>query len=347
MNPDNDPFADAAQALLQDHCSTETLQAIHTQGTAGATALWAQLQAAGLIDALRTEDHMGAGLSLPQVFGVLEQGGAHALPLLLGESMVARALLDQYGIAVPDQAMALAQGQLQADGSLRCTLVRAARLAEHVLVQAGERCYVLACATAQQNSHAQTWDAGLHWPPAQVASAAQFCAPAEDSLLVLQAAVLAPAMAGALQAVFQRSLQYANTREQFGRPIGKFQAIQHQLAVMSEHVFAARMAAQLACNSEQGLWPDRLRVATAKACCSEAALAVSEAAHAIHGAIGFTQEYGLHWWTKRLHAWRQSAGSEAYWHAVAGQALLAHDGMTLDLLRRITDVGGSAPTAGR
>ena len=81
---------------------------------------------------------------------------------------------------------------------------------------------------------------------------------------------------------------------------------------MSEHVFAARMAAQLGC-SGAGLaadrLPDRLRVATAKARCSEAALVVSELAHAIHGAIGFTAEYDLQLYTRRLHAWRQAAGT--------------------------------------
>lgn len=84
--------------------------------------------------------------------------------------------------------------------------------------------------------------------------------------------------------------------------------------------------------------PDRLRVATAKARCSEAALVVSELAHAIHGAIGFTGEYDLQLFTRRLHAWRQTAGSEAYWYGVAGEALLHHQGMTLDIVRRITDV---------
>ena len=79
-------------------------------------------------------------------------------------------------------------------------------------------------------------------------------------------------------------------------------------------------------------------VATAKARCSEAALVVSELAHAIHGAIGFTEEYDLQLFTRRLHAWRQTAGSEAYWYGVAGEALLHHQGMTLDIVRRITDV---------
>src|SRR6218665_953701 len=61
--------------------------------------------------------------------------------------------------------------------------------------------------------------------------------------------------------------------------------------------------------------------------------------HAIHGAIGFTQECDLHLFPRRLHAWRQTAGSESFWHAVAGAALVdQHQGLTLDLLRATTDV---------
>jgi len=161
--------------------------------------------------------------------------------------------------------------------------------------------------------------------------------PAPPDLRTLQACLTAAQLAGALMEVFHRTLQYANERHQFGRPIGKFQAIQHQLAVMSEHVFAARMAAQLGA-AGQGVWPDRLRVAVAKARCSQAALAVAEAGHAIHGAIGFAEEYDLQLFTRRLHAWRQAAGSESYWHAVAGNVLADERRSTLDLLRATTDV---------
>ena len=138
--------------------------------------------------------------------------------------------------------------------------------------------------------------------------------------------------------MFNRTLQYANDRVQFGRPIGKFQAIQHQLSVMAEHAFAARMAAQMGCRSTTAL-PDRLRVAVAKARTSEAALEVAGLAHSIHGAIGFTQELDLQLFTRRLHAWRQAGGSESYWHGVVGEALLDSDSaLSLNLIRTVTDI---------
>lgn len=340
---DNDMFADAARDVLADQCTPAVVRAIEAGGrTAGAaTALWEQLEATGLADALLSEDDGGAGLGLGQVFGVLEQCGAYALPLPLGETMVARALLAQAGVARPAGSIAMARGEKTAAGGLHCALVRSGQVAQSVLVQAGSAWHLLAIEGAQAGVQALALDAALRWSAAQVQAAPAVAVQPTLDLRTLQAAVVAAQMAGALGSVFQRTLQYANERQQFGRPIGKFQAIQHQLAVMSEHVFAARMAAQLGCSAEHdamGVLPERLRVATAKARCSEAALVVSELAHAIHGAIGFTAEYDLQLFTRRLHAWRQTAGSEAYWYGVAGEALLEHRGMTLDLVRRITDV---------
>ena len=339
MSQDNDLFADAARQVLADQCTPPVVRAIESGGRAAPATqqLWTQLEATGLADALLPEDDGGAGLGLTQVFGVLEQCGAHALPLPLGETMVARALLAQAGVARPAGSITLARGEQLPDGGVRCALVRGGQVADHVLVQAGSAWHLLATADAQAAPQALALDAALAWTAAQVEAAPGVPVDAAQDARTLQAAVVAPQMAGALGDVFRRTLQYANERQQFGRPIGKFQAIQHQLAVMSEHVFAARMAAQLGCNGA-GVLPDRLRVATAKARCSEAALAVAEFAHAIHGAIGFTAEYDLQLFTRRLHAWRQTAGSESYWHGVAGQALLAHGGLTLDLVRRITDV---------
>jgi acyl-CoA dehydrogenase len=179
-------------------------------------------------------------------------------------------------------------------------------------------------------------DAQMSWP--QAAWDAAKAVPGKHDLVTLQAALYSAQLAGALMAVFSRTLQYANDRQQFGKPIGKFQAIQHQLSVMSEHTFAARMAAQLGLCAT-GQVPDRLRVAMAKARTSEAALEVAGLSHSIHGAIGFTREFDLQLYTRRLHAWRQAAGSESYWHDVLGQALLdSPEPLSLDLMRTLTDV---------
>ena len=107
---DNDLFADAARQLLGGECTPAVVRAIEAGGLGApqAQALWAQIEAAGLADALLDEAEGGAGLGLSQLFGVLEQAGAHALPLPLGDTLLARALLAQAGMARPAGAIALA-----------------------------------------------------------------------------------------------------------------------------------------------------------------------------------------------------------------------------------------------
>ena len=338
----NDLFADAARKVLADCCTPQVIRGIESAGSRSVVVarLWQKLEETGLADALLAEAEGGAGLGLGEMFGVLEQCGAHALPLPLGETMLARALLAQANMACPAGSIALAQGAVQVDGGLHCALVRGGQVADSVLVQVQEEAgvwHLLSVSQARLAPHALALDASLSWSSEQLRAAGVIRPGPQFDARSLQAAVVAAQMAGAMREVFQRSLQYANERQQFGRAIGKFQAIQHQLAVMSEHVFAARMAAQLGCSGD-GIVPDSLRVAVAKARCSEAAPVVTELAHAIHGAIGFTEEYDLQLFTRRLHAWRLTAGSEGYWQALAGQALMSHEGMTLDLIRRITDV---------
>ncbi len=335
---DDDLFSDAARALLRDCCTPRDVREIEAGGSP--QALWGQLEDAGFADALVPQAQGGAGLALREVFEVWALCGAHVLPVPLAETMIARALLAAAGADRPRGSIALAQARLDDAGGVRCAVVRMGRAADAVLVRHEAGWQLLPVARAEAAPAVVRLDAGLSWDAAQSARAPRLpvALPAGLDLRTLRACALAAQLSGALREVFQRTLQFANERRQFGRPIGKFQAIQHQLAVMSEHVFAARMAARLGCSGERWL-PDRLRVAVAKARTSQAALAVADAGHAIHGAIGFTEEFDLQLFTRRMHAWRQAAGSESYWHDVAGARLVDdHSGPTLDLLRATTDL---------
>ena len=306
MNMD-DLFSDAARQLLTDQCTPQQVRAIESGGSP--QAMWSFIEDAGFADALVPEAQDGAGLLLTHVFDVLELCGSYALPVPLAETMLARALLAQAGAQRPAGSCALAQGQRTADGGLLCDIVRLGRVADSALVASEAGWHVLSVAQAKSIPSAFCLDASLQWTAEQLAAArVDVQLAGKCDIRTMQACLYAAQLSGALSAVFQRTLQYANDRNQFGRPIGKFQAIQHQLAVMSEHVFAARMAAQLGCSGD-GVVPDRLRVAVAKARASEAALVVAELSHSIHGAIGFTEEYDLQLFTRRLHAWRQSAGT--------------------------------------
>jgi acyl-CoA dehydrogenase len=329
----DDLFSDAVAQLLRDLCTPDAVRAIEAGGDHG--PLWRAVDDAGFADALVPESAGGSGLSLAEVFGVLELCGSHAVPVPLGETLLARAWLARAGVEPPKGSTVFATADTVQGTSVLCPLVRSGRVADHILVARGDVLRLLPTARAHSTPAGFVLDASLHWADGDWESSPKIAGSIHD-LRTLQAALYAVQLAGALMAVFQRTLTYANERQQFGRPIGKFQAIQHQLAVMAEHVFAARMAAQIGCRATV-LVPERLNVAIAKARTSEAALVVADMAHAIHGAIGFTAEFALQLYTRRLHAWRQAAGSESYWHGVAGQQHLAGEhALVLDTLRNAT-----------
>jgi acyl-CoA dehydrogenase len=113
---------------------------------------------------------------------------------------------------------------------------------------------------------------------------------------------------------------------QFGRPIGRFQAVQQQLALAAAEVAAASAAASAAARvaTADGMLAasTRFAVAAAKARTGEAAGEVARIAHQVHGAIGFTREHDLRLLTTRLWAWRDEDGSEAEWQEWLGGAAL-------------------------
>jgi acyl-CoA dehydrogenase len=149
------------------------------------------------------------------------------------------------------------------------------------------------------------------------------CAPLDDARARLEAegALLRSVqMAGALERTLEYALQYANERIQFGRPIAKFQAIQHMLAQLAGQVAAASAAVDVAVGASSSA-PDDFAVAVAKSRAGEAAGKGTEIAHQVHGAMGYTREHNLHYCTRRLWSWRDEFGNETYWQSRLGRAV--------------------------
>jgi acyl-CoA dehydrogenase len=150
----------------------------------------------------------------------------------------------------------------------------------------------------------------------------------EDGLLAHGAFLRAQQMVGGMERCLDHALVYANERVQFGRPIAKFQAIQHMLAVAAGQ-FAAATAAADAAAEAFGTADFALAVAVAKGRCGEAAGEVAAVCHQVHGAMGFTQEHPLHFATRRLWSWRDEFGGEAEWYARIGRLVCARGGDAL------------------
>lgn len=326
-------FAEAIESILAEQCTPAFVRDV--EGGASAQALAEVIADAGFHELMASEESGGGGASWRDLFDIAVLCGAYAVPLPLVQTLAARAIV-KVPQELPDGlltfAPAIARG---ADGSVQAPHVPAARTASHVVAADGDQLLVLPVA------HAERLPSGVHASLAESLSwraptgARMASAVSSEQFYALGALLHAGLLAGAMKRAFDLTVTYANERVQFGKPIGKFQAIQHQLSVMAEHVAAARMAAEAAFAAGNPL-PPVAACAVAKARSSEAAQLVASIAHAIHGAIGVTQEYDLQLYTRRLHEWRIAHGSEAHWNRQLGRLFLDRPQMSsVDFVRSL------------
>lgn len=131
-------------------------------------------------------------------------------------------------------------------------------------------------------------------------------------------------MAGALENILDIVINHSSERAQFGKPLHRFQAIQHQLALLAGEVAAASMAANSAIKSFE-TDPFSKEIALAKIRVNEAAGTSCQIAHQVLAAIGFTYEHTLHHNTRRLWSWRDENGTERDWQQIVTAELMKLD----------------------
>ena len=128
------------------------------------------------------------------------------------------------------------------------------------------------------------------------------------------AAITAAEMAGAIDRIAAMTAAYVTERHQFGRPISAFQAVAHGAARLATLAQAATWSARLACTST-----DPSDTSAAKGWISAASVEAAALGHQLHGAIGFTEEYGLQRLSKRLRVLRFAYGDDRFHHRALGR----------------------------
>jgi len=294
---------------------------------AGFAELWTPVEEAGFPLLLVPEADGGFGGSWQDAFAVLRLAGYHALPLPVGEAIIAAWLLNGSGLDQPEGLATIApriDGKL-ADGRFTGSVagVPWGGEATAILAISDGQLIVLTGADAERiDPHENPADEArdtLYFTDAVVASAA--CA---ADLMALGALIRTAQIAGAMDAALAQSIAYANEREQFGKPIGKFQALQQNLAVFAEEAAAVNCAGQAAF-AAAGKYDGaaEFEVAAAKLRANIAIGVGTSTAHQVHGAIGFTREYGLNPLTRRLWSWRSEFGNDRYWSRILGHQVVA------------------------
>lgn len=338
MNDDARLIADMTARIFADLADPQTLNAAADDGWRA--PLWRALEEAGLTRAWLPEAAGGAGLDLATGFEILRISGQYAAPVAIAETLLAGWALNQAGIAVPEGVMTVAPMRardgltLDQDGALMGTARSVAHGGEaaHVVVVEHPHCYLV----AQERYTIRPRETDMGGERADlVFHGAEPAATGEldggwEALERLGAVARACQMTGALETALHLVTGYTGEREAFGRKIGKFQAVQQNLAQLAGEVAAAMTSSGSAAATlaEEGASADAvlLEVAAAKIRVGEAVETGAAIAHQAMGAIGWTQEHALQRFTRRMWGWRDDFGAEADWAVRLGTMVAAGGG---------------------
>jgi acyl-CoA dehydrogenase len=250
-------LGDAVTRLLTDLVTPDLITSAEKGDWPG--ALWRAVEENGLTMPLVPESKGGAGATWADAFVVVNAAGRHAAPIPFAETIVASWLLADAGLGVPEGSLTIAAGtgaplalsrtgdRWQVTGTARRVPWGAS--AQHVVAvgdAAGTPSVALvahgqARVEAEKNVALEPRDTLTFDGATAVAGAPT--GHGLDAVRVYGAMIRAAQMAGALEGALALSVKYVTERKQFGRPIGSFQAIQHNLAVLAAQTAAAGLAA--------------------------------------------------------------------------------------------------------
>ncbi|WP_011582591.1 acyl-CoA dehydrogenase family protein [Chelativorans multitrophicus] len=306
------------------------------------TEAWALLVETGLVLANTSEDRGGVGASAYEMAEILRIAGSQALPLPLPEVFLAETALSAAGLPPAETPLTVApaisgerleavchNGAWTVRGTLH--MVPWGRHLDIVTIAAtcdGPLTVVLrrpAEIKAGMNLANEPRDR-VTFMGAEVLAAGEPGKGLSATQLYLAGALARSVQTvGAMERIRDLTVEYAQARQQFGRPLAKFQAVQQQIAVLASQVAACQAAVDGAVEASAA-GPATFEIAAAKAVTGEATGTVAAIAHQIHGAMGFTHEYPLHLNTRRIWSWREEFGTEAEWQRWIGRNMKALGG---------------------
>lgn len=323
---------ESATKIFKENCTKELIDEAENGAWTG--SLWDILAETGMILAGIPEEAGGVGGSARDAMNILRLAGKYGAPIPLADTVVGNLLLAELGEQASEEPLAIALPKAADDGfkfsrngdalivSGKASGVPWARFAKKlILIGKLDAADVLAIIPAEyaklQHGHNLAGEARdtVIFEETAVSDARLISVDGSqvtEKLMYSGALANTVMMAGALERALELAAQYAQERTQFGKPLHRFQAIQHLLAQLAGEAIAANTAAEAALDAFEAD-PLSWKIALAKIRVNEAAGNSAPIAHQVHGAIGFTYEHALHQTTRRLWSWRDEFGTEAQW----------------------------------
>lgn len=305
-------IAEAARDMLVDTCQPADLRRLLDSGEPLDEARWQTILEMGLVGMLAPEDAGGLGLGLVDLIGIAEAAGYVALP---------EPLIEQAGLAIPLLA-SLADdhgwlerainGDVIAVGHPCNPFVTNADSAAALLLDHEGEVHLVerdgVTLTRQESFDPFRRLFRVDWTPSSATCVAGSWGDTADRGALLAAAQ----MIGIGQRAIDMTVAYAKDRQQFGKPIGTYQAVKHLCATAQVKVeFARPVVHAAAAEFGAASLAARARLAHAKIAAGEAADLATRSAVQVHGAMGMTWEVDLHFFLKRAHGLNYAWGTNA------------------------------------
>lgn len=330
MTDERQMLVQTLEQLLSTHCGPEVVE--DAEGT-WAPEVWRVLEETSLIGVGVPDGVGGAGGELEDAIAMAMSLARHAAPVPWPETaMLAGWLSARTGLPWVDQPTAISPphgaGVRYAEGVLDGTLtgVPWASCASRLLVLArgdDEHRHLAVVDPAACTVAPAVNIAGEPRDDVTLRSVTPEHVVDIDSDVVTEltqrgALVRTAQMVGAQGRVLDLTVEYATIREQFGRPIGSFQAVRQQVAVLAGEAAVAAAGLHGAVDAVAG-GDGAVQIAMAKVRAAQASTRMGAIAHQVHGALGFTKEHRLQHFTRRMWAWRDEFGSQGAWEVHLGE----------------------------
>ncbi len=309
-------FRDSVREFLSNEVTADSLRERWDMPGGRNRELWAALAELGLTGMLVSEANGGLGMNEVDFVLLAEECGRAALPEPLVDTvLVATPILQEAG--VDDVLGAIASGQSAvAVQSTAGALVADAEFSDYLIVQKDKAVYLVKSEEATLELQESVDPGRSLYSVAWQSSGARLLADGDEGLAMQSrlfnrgALGAAAQLLGLSQRMMELSVNYTSERNQFGKPIGSFQAVKHHMAnVAVKTEFAKAPVYRAAYSVAHNLRDAAQHVSHAKLAATEAATLAAKSGIQVHGAMGYTWEVDLQMFMKRAWALAGAWGS--------------------------------------
>ncbi len=340
MSEMKDMIVDVVERMLKENVDKDSVDTVE-QGN-WAPALWDLFKENGMTAVAITEENGGAGGDIEDLLNIVRLTGKYAAPIPFTETTFANYLLEYTNLQVTDDLATYMVSTNQAytleNGTLTGEAIQIpwARHTKHLVTfaKSTEGIHLVEIDLSQAELRHGTNLASeprdtVTFHHATVSQISAVLTPDKiHAISTLCTAFQLALMTGAIDKINDLTVQYTKEREQFGRPIHRFQLVQQHIVHLAGETAIALAAFNnvtkaLLMNNENS------EIAYARIRFEEAIQTVTTISHQVHAAIGTTHEHSLHQFTRRLWAWRDEGVSTSYWANFVALQLLENSGDSL------------------